>query len=69
MGSVSICGRDVFVLGGEEGSLRKLSFFPVQKAVEKLHWRECSAQAALLADAAAPPPPRSAHPLSHPIGS
>ncbi|VDK79009.1 unnamed protein product [Litomosoides sigmodontis] len=38
---------DVFLLS-ETGSLRKLTLFTVEKAVEKLHWRQCYSQAAQL---------------------
>uniref|UniRef100_A0A915Q3J2 RING-type domain-containing protein n=1 Tax=Setaria digitata TaxID=48799 RepID=A0A915Q3J2_9BILA len=39
---------DLFLLSSETGSLRKLTLFTVEKAVEKLHWRQCYTQAAQL---------------------
>uniref|UniRef100_A0A0R3RZ63 Hermansky-Pudlak syndrome 5 protein homolog n=1 Tax=Elaeophora elaphi TaxID=1147741 RepID=A0A0R3RZ63_9BILA len=38
---------DIFLLS-EKGGLRKLTLFTVEKAVEKLHWRQCYSQAAQL---------------------
>ncbi|VDK46066.1 unnamed protein product [Anisakis simplex] len=42
----AICGSDVFVLCGEKDKLRKLTLFTIQKAIEKLHWKQCFNQAA-----------------------
>ncbi|OZC12536.1 hypothetical protein X798_00167 [Onchocerca flexuosa] len=50
IGSVSeyaVNDADIFLLS-ETGSLRKLTLFTVEKAVEKLHWRQCYLQAAQL---------------------
>uniref|UniRef100_A0A914XKC2 HPS5-like beta-propeller domain-containing protein n=1 Tax=Plectus sambesii TaxID=2011161 RepID=A0A914XKC2_9BILA len=55
----AVCGSDVFLLCESNGSLRKLSLFPLDKAVDKLHWRECYRQAAqvMLAYGPSLPPP------------
>ncbi|CAG9534519.1 unnamed protein product [Cercopithifilaria johnstoni] len=50
LGSINeyaINDADVFLLS-ETGSLRKLTLFTIEKAVEKLHWRQCYSQAAQL---------------------
>uniref|UniRef100_A0AAF5Q0C2 RING-type domain-containing protein n=2 Tax=Wuchereria bancrofti TaxID=6293 RepID=A0AAF5Q0C2_WUCBA len=50
IGSISeyaVNDADVFLLS-ETGSLRKLTLFTIEKAVEKLHWRQCYSQAAQL---------------------
>uniref|UniRef100_A0A9J2PK95 HPS5-like beta-propeller domain-containing protein n=1 Tax=Ascaris lumbricoides TaxID=6252 RepID=A0A9J2PK95_ASCLU len=44
----AVCGSDIFILSDETGKLRKLSLFTLQKAVEKLHWKQCFNQAAEL---------------------
>ncbi|KAL3998539.1 hypothetical protein ACH3XW_15455 [Acanthocheilonema viteae] len=43
----AVNNADVFLLS-EAGSLRKLTLFTIEKAVEKLHWRQCYLQAAQL---------------------
>ncbi|MCP9258011.1 hypothetical protein DINM_001175 [Dirofilaria immitis] len=50
IGSVSeyaVNDADIFLLS-ETGSLQKLTLFTVEKAVEKLYWRQCYSQAAQL---------------------
>lgn len=44
----AVNGADLFLLSSKTGSLRKLTLFTLEKAVEKLHWRHCYAQVCCL---------------------
>lgn len=43
MSEYAVNDSDVFLLS-ETGNLRKLTLFTVEKAVEKLQWRQCYSQ-------------------------